>query len=240
MTTTAPLLDQTPPPLLTIGKPRGVRQRLQRVLSSLRRRLRCCPHLRSLTLRLMLALIITRRTLPARTQRLRQINEPHLRLIRQPPSDRLPLRRKLRKRVVRSIRWHLRVIHQQRHRRHHLRLRRQPQHLRRIRRPLDQHRVGPDRLQRAQHHPGRARPMMTDAQDVQLARHDARSRPATTELPLQHFLARAIQVLPPLALLHHRLEILLHHHLVLHRILHDRADDPARDVRRLHLAIPKV
>ena len=77
----------------------------------------------------------------------------------------------------------------------------------RFRWTFDQHNVRQQALERTLEAPGGARPVMADAEDVHHAPY------------LAYCSTGAVQVLPPVALLHDRLEILEPDHPVLHRVL---------------------
>src|SRR5688572_31257055 len=80
---------------------------------------------------------------------------------------------------------------------------------------------------------------------VGFAHHFARSsllqeKKWWAEPTLHGIAARAVQVLPPIPLLHDRLQILLPYDAVLNRVLDDCADEARRHVRRAELAVAEV
>ncbi len=106
---------------------------------------------------------------------LRQVHETHRHVVRQRPTQRLPLGRKLRERVERRALRFVGSVDEQRDRRAHLRVRGERDQRVGIRRPLDEQRLRSDGFQRRQHPPRRPRPMMTNAEDVRSTDHVATS-----------------------------------------------------------------
>ena len=102
-----------------------------------------------------------------------QVAEAHRHLVLGGPAQRLPFRREHRERPERGDPRCPGHVGQQRHRRAHARVRGQRQQRVGVGRPLDQHDVRADPVQLGHHRPGRARPVVPDAQH----RDPVRARP---------------------------------------------------------------
>jgi hypothetical protein len=178
-----PLLDLMLPPQLAIAVAGGLGEQADRIVVQVVLILRwrdrrvgigCRSDVRCvLWRRLLFALPLALRSGLARLQRsgkpmrLRHVDEAGGYFVLEGVTERLPFRREhcegIEHRQVRR----LRRIDQQRHRRLQLGMRDQRQHLRRIRRPLDQHDIRAQGLERGAQRARAAWSVMPDAEDVE-------------------------------------------------------------------------
>ncbi len=87
--------------------------------------------------------------------------------MRERVADRLPLGRELREGIEHGALRLVGRVHEQRHGRLHCVVPRERQHVVRVGWALDEHGIGAQLLERGQERAGRARPVVTDAEDVE-------------------------------------------------------------------------